>query len=468
MPEIDPQLKLANGEDGIAESPATRRLLDLVKRVAQHSAAVLITGETGSGKEMIARAVHSHSLRCNQPFIDVNCASIPEHLVESELFGYEKGAFSGADTQKPGLFEMAGTGTLFLDEIGELDPKVQVKLLRVLDGVPYYRLGGTKKVATQARIVAATNLDLATCSRQGKFRSDLYHRLSQFCLHVPALRERPEDAIAIGRSVLKRLFPHSEFRPDALEIIKRYPWPGNIRELKNAVFAAAMHAASPDIEITGPELKAQLPSESASLPDIKTTAPNSELPSAVELPFRTHAVEPASRTVEQLAKQTILDVLQRKNGNRSHAAEELGISRRTLIRKLKQYNNELPSEPSAIAAQDYRTIRLAIETPVTVDAANGSLTALTTNLSATGIGLTSLPTLCAADRVRVRLALPGSAKVLALHANVVWSSPTGCGLVFIEVAPATARELERWIIEQLQKSRSKAETAPLALQHEGA
>src|SRR5262249_23455869 len=156
-------------------------------------AAVLIVGETGTGKEMIARAIHTHSLRCNAPWIDVNCAAIPEHLVESELFGYEKGAFSGADAMKPGLFELADKGTLLLDEIGDLDPKVQEKLLRVLDGVPYYRLGGSKKVTVDVRVVAATNQDLEELVRAGRFRSDLYHRLAQFKLEIPPLRERPED-----------------------------------------------------------------------------------------------------------------------------------------------------------------------------------------------------------------------------------------------------------------------------------
>src|SRR5215471_13911255 len=144
----------------IARSDALKRVLKLMEQVACHPAAVLIVGETGTGKEMIARAIHSHSLRCNHPWIDVNCAAIPEHLVESELFGYEKGAFSGADTLKPGLFELANTGTLFLDEIGELDQKIQVKLLRVLDGIPYFRLGGSKKVSVDVRVVAATNHSL--------------------------------------------------------------------------------------------------------------------------------------------------------------------------------------------------------------------------------------------------------------------------------------------------------------------
>src|SRR5262249_19750928 len=157
----------------------------MVERVARHDAAVLIVGETGSGKELVARAIHQHSLRCAEPFIDVNCAALPEHLVESGLFGYEKGAFSGAESTKPGLFELADTGTLCLDEIGELVAKVQANLLRFLDGVPYYRLGGHKKVAVRVRIIAATNRQLEEEIRSGKFRRDLYHRLTQFQLNVP-------------------------------------------------------------------------------------------------------------------------------------------------------------------------------------------------------------------------------------------------------------------------------------------
>jgi len=162
--------------------------MHLVEQVACHPAAVLIVGETGTGKEMIARSIHSQSLRCSKPWVDVNCAAIPEHLVESELFGYEKGAFSGADAQKIGFFEMADGGTLFLDEIGDLDPRVQVKLLRVLDGAPYYRLGGSKKVTVDVRLVAATNQNLEDLVLSGRFRNDLYHRLAQFKLEIPPLR----------------------------------------------------------------------------------------------------------------------------------------------------------------------------------------------------------------------------------------------------------------------------------------
>jgi transcriptional regulator with GAF, ATPase, and Fis domain len=163
---------------------------------------VLITGETGSGKELAACAIHEYSYRHSKPWIDINCAALPEHLVESELFGYEKGAFSGADSSKPGLFELADKGTLFLDEIGELPSHIQVKLLRVLDSAPYYRLGGHRKITVDVRIVAATNQDLEVAVQEGRFRKDLFHRLSQFQLRVPPLRERPEDIVVLAEHFL--------------------------------------------------------------------------------------------------------------------------------------------------------------------------------------------------------------------------------------------------------------------------
>src|SRR5881409_2431588 len=180
------------GLPAVIHSAAMRRVMDMVKRVAQTDASVLITGESGVGKELVARALHEQSLRCNSPWVDLNCGALPEHLVESELFGFEKGAFSGATQTKQGLLELAHPGTLFLDEIGDLDSRLQVKLLRVLDGAPYYRLGGLKKISPDVRIVAATNRDLEKDIEAGKFRSDLFHRLTQVHIHVPPLRERPK------------------------------------------------------------------------------------------------------------------------------------------------------------------------------------------------------------------------------------------------------------------------------------
>ncbi len=182
MPAPEAQTLELLGLTAVIASPSMQPLLALTERVARSSAAVLITGESGAGKEIIARALHQFSPRAARPWVDVSCGAIPEHLIESELFGYERGAFSGAVASKPGLFELAHTGTLFLDEVGELDPRMQVKLLRVLDGMPYYRLGGTRKIQVDVRIVAATNADLERAASEGRFRGDLFHRLSQVVL----------------------------------------------------------------------------------------------------------------------------------------------------------------------------------------------------------------------------------------------------------------------------------------------
>jgi len=237
-----------------------RELVRTVQQVAPSNAAVLITGESGSGKELIARALHHYSLRCNNPWIDVNSGALPEHLVESELFGYEKGAFSGAESTKQGLFELAHTGTLFLDEIAELEPRTQVKLLRVLDGAPHYRLGGVHKVSVDVRVIAATCRDLGEVMQRGAFRRELYYRLSQIHLKVPPLRERPEDIRPLADLFRRECAPSSTFSPEALEALQRYSWPGNVRELKNTVVAAGVLADAPAITLVDlpPEINARV------------------------------------------------------------------------------------------------------------------------------------------------------------------------------------------------------------------
>ncbi len=195
------------------------KFMGLVDRVAGHTETVLITGETGTGKELIARTIHESSHRRGRPWVDINCAALPENLVESELFGYEKGAFSGADSSKPGLFELADKGTLFLDEIGELQLQTQVKLLRVLDGQPFYRLGGHRKIRVDVRIVAATNQDLEAAVKEGRFRQDLFHRLGQFQLRVPPLRERPEDIVALAEHFLRLKAPGKNFSTQAISAL---------------------------------------------------------------------------------------------------------------------------------------------------------------------------------------------------------------------------------------------------------
>jgi transcriptional regulator with PAS, ATPase and Fis domain len=295
-----------------------RQLLELAERIAQTNAAVLITGESGCGKELIARAVHHYSLRCAKPWVDVSCAALPEHLVESELFGYEKGAFSGADSAKPGLFELAHQGTLFLDEVGELEPRMQVKLLRVLDGVAYYRLGGVRKVSVDVRVVAATNQDLERMVRTNEFRSDLYHRLGQICLRVPPLRERREDILPLAEHFLKQSNPRSFFSGEAIETLQRYAWPGNVRELRNIVTKSAVLAR--DLEIRCDDMMLghnNLESDLAA-----DNAPS------------------ATPNLDGMEKTTILRVLAQTNGHQQRAAELLGISRRTLSRKLKLYGRE--------------------------------------------------------------------------------------------------------------------------------
>jgi PAS domain S-box-containing protein len=213
----------------ILASPVMHKFMSLVDRVASHSETVLITGETGTGKELIARTIHESSHRRSRPWVDINCAALPENLVESELFGYEKGAFSGADSSKPGLFELADKGTLFLDEIGELQLQTQVKLLRVLDGQPFYRLGGHRKIRVDVRIVAATNQDLEAAVREGRFRQDLFHRLGQFQLRVPPLRERPEDIVALAEHFLRLKAANKNFSEQAISALLSHSWPGNIR-----------------------------------------------------------------------------------------------------------------------------------------------------------------------------------------------------------------------------------------------
>ncbi|MBM3810354.1 MAG: sigma-54-dependent Fis family transcriptional regulator [Acidimicrobiia bacterium] len=299
------------GLEAVIVSPVMRNLMAQLQRVAQTEACVLITGESGSGKELAARAIHQYSLRSAKPWVDVNCGALPEHLMESELFGYEKGAFSGADTGKPGLFEMADTGTLFLDEIGELDPKMQVKLLRVLDRAPYYRLGGKKKITVDVRVLAATNQDLKAAIREGRFRSDLYHRLSQVKVPVPPLRERPEDIPALARFFLDQQNTAIELSQGALARMQRHAWPGNVRELRNVLISSSIAALSDRIEENDLVLEGE------------------EKPAA--------SLSADTVNLEELERQTILRVLRETGSHHEKAAVLLGISTRTLSRKLKAY-----------------------------------------------------------------------------------------------------------------------------------
>ena len=289
----------------------TRALLDYLRRVGSTDAAVLITGESGSGKEWIARALHVFSPRASNAWIDINCAALPDHLVESELFGYEKGAFSGAETPKPGLFELASGGTLFLDEIGELPLASQSKLLRVLDGFPHYRLGGTRKIEIDVRIVAATNTDLEAAVAARRFREDLFHRLDQVRVLAPPLRERPSEVGPLARFFLAQTSPEIGISPCAIEALEHCPWPGNVRELRNLIRRVALFAPGPSIcvEDLPPEYRNSL-------------APAPDAP---------------SHSLDRLEEEVILNALEQTQGRRARAAELLGISRRTLIRRLNSY-----------------------------------------------------------------------------------------------------------------------------------
>lgn len=299
-------------------SPAMRQLMELVKRVARTSVAVLIMGETGCGKEIVARAIHHFSLRSSKSWVDVNCGALPDQLMESELFGHEKGAFSGADTAKPGLFELAHRGTLFLDEVGELEPRMQVKLLRVLDGVPYYRVGGQKKIEVDTRILAATNRNLEEEVGMGRFRSDLYHRLNQCQVWVPPLRERREDIVPLAEHFLKPHSEHAFFSEEAKEALRRRDWPGNARELRNAVTTALIHSRG--YEIGAEDLGALEPAR-----------------------IRRPRTDTGLR-LDGLERDAIFEALRKTAGHHQEAAYLLGISRRTLSRKLKLYGLNAESE----------------------------------------------------------------------------------------------------------------------------
>jgi len=322
------------GATAIIASEPMKRLLEVVERVARSNANVLINGESGSGKEMIARAVHDYSPRREKPWVDLSCAALPEHLLESELFGHERGAFTGAESAKPGLFELANRGTIFLDEIGELDPRMQVKLLRVLDGVPYYRLGGVKKVTTDVRVVAATNRDLERAVAEGRFRGDLYHRLSQFVLVVPPLRQRPEDAVALAHHFLAQQDPNLSFGPGAMAMLESHCWPGNIRELRNTIIQAAVMARGREVQASDIHIRPAMAALRAAL-----EAPAPSLAPAVfhngDSPMHTEHVN-----LNHMERRMIYEALRTTGGHQQRAAVKLGISRRTLSRKLKLYESE--------------------------------------------------------------------------------------------------------------------------------
>jgi PAS domain S-box-containing protein len=420
----------------ILASPAMHNFMGLVDRVASHSETVLITGETGTGKELIARTIHESSHRRSRPWVDINCAALPENLVESELFGYEKGAFSGAESSKPGLFELADKGTLFLDEIGELQLQTQVKLLRVLDGQPFYRLGGNRKIKVDVRIVAATNQDLEAAVREGRFRQDLFHRLGQFQLHVPPLRERPEDIVALAEHFLRLKAPKKNFTEQAISALLAHSWPGNIRELRNLVVRMAMESSGSEIDFS--RLTAALTGE----------------PSAI----RQTASMPISN-LDSMEEQMIIKALERTGGQRTLAAEQLGISRRTLSRKLKEYNiNFAPGESMAslsfISNEQQKFFRARVEIPVTIRNSRGDeLEAQGINLSTGGMGLDGLKEpLRFAGLLDVNFVLPDSNVQFQAKARLMWVGDEGrVGIRFAVIEPALFEQLQHWTNRKMKE-----------------
>jgi two-component system, response regulator FlrC len=311
----------------VAEDAATRDTLELAGRVAATDATVLITGESGTGKEVLARTIHRLSPRADKPFVAINCAAIPENLLESTLFGYEKGAFTGALNATPGKFEQADGGTLLLDEISEMPLTLQAKLLRVLQEREVERVGARKPIAIDIRVLATSNRDMLAEVRAGRFREDLYYRLNVFPLHNPPLRERRADILPLARRILARgvsrgARPRHTLSAAAEAALTAYGWPGNIRELEN-VMQRAMILAPGDVIDAG---HLALPKEAAVPPDREQTGPAEE------------AAMPAD--MRSLERKHILDMLSAAKGVRKVAAERLGMSERTLRYKLQQYRGE--------------------------------------------------------------------------------------------------------------------------------
>ena len=317
----------------ISQSEAMAEAIRLVQRVAPSEASVLITGESGTGKELIAQAIHRLSNRAHGAFIDLNCAAFQETLLESELFGYEAGAFSGAKARKLGLIELADGGTLFMDEVTELPAGLQAKLLRAIETRTFFRVGGVRKVEVNVRIVAATNRNLDLVIADGAFRADLLYRINSFQIHLAPLRERPEDVEPIMQHMLKQLTATPpEVAPEALESLRSYSWPGNVRQLRNCLERAVL--LSNDGRITVGELPPEVARTNGSMPFVPP-------PTAGESGM-TVSGDNASNTgsLRDIEKQQIIAALERTGWHRGKAADALGISPSTLYRRLRDYNLE--------------------------------------------------------------------------------------------------------------------------------
>lgn len=313
-------------EGMIGRSPSMMELFRSIQQVAQARSSVLILGESGSGKELVASAIHRRSLRSSKTYLPLDCASIPAEILESELFGHERGSFTGAQGRKLGKFELANGGTLFLDEIGELPLALQAKLLRALESQTFMRVGGTEEVKVDVRVVAATNRSLDEMAEAGEFRRDLYYRLAVVTLRIPPLRERRDDIPLIATALLERFARENGrqapvLNSDTLQVLKWAPWPGNVRELRNAMESLAILHQGAEVSA------ADLPEE------LRQASRDAELTPAAGASFY-------GKTMEEIEREVILRTLEQTGGNRTQSAELLGIGLRTLQRKIKQYRDE--------------------------------------------------------------------------------------------------------------------------------
>ncbi|MGQ9570049.1 MAG: sigma-54 interaction domain-containing protein [Thermodesulfovibrionales bacterium] len=322
----------------IGNSPSIKQVYKLVEKISETDSTILITGESGTGKEHIAKIIHFNSERSHGPFVPVNCAAIPKDLLESELFGHEKGAFTGAFQTRIGRFELAHKGTLFLDEIGELDPSLQVKLLRVLQEREFERVGGIKTIKTDFRILAATNKDLERATREGKFREDLYYRINVIPLYLPPLRQRTEDIPLLIdyfslKFAKKRNREALKFTPEVLERMMRYRWPGNVRELENLLERLSILKSDSIVTLSDLPEKFLYVSENKK-DDISNSV------KAIDVGIPKCGID-INSVVSDIERRLILKALEKTGGVKNRAAKILGLNRTTLIEKMKKMGIEL-------------------------------------------------------------------------------------------------------------------------------